>query len=61
MEEILKSRDRIFLQRTVWGTLLALFLIFMFHYFSGSDTDVQGFQIISHAVVDYFPGEFSFP
>jgi two-component system LytT family sensor kinase len=38
MEEILKSRVRIFLGRTIWGTLLALFLIFMFHYFTSSET-----------------------
>lgn len=38
MEETLKSRVRIFLVRTIWGTLLALFLIFMFHYFTSSET-----------------------
>ncbi len=34
----MKSRVRIFLVRTFWGTLLALFLIFMFHYFTSSET-----------------------
>ena len=33
----MKSKGRIFLERTVWGTLLALFLIFIFHYFTSSE------------------------
>lgn len=37
MEEILKSKGRIFLVRTLWGTLLAFFLAIIFHYFTRSE------------------------
>jgi len=40
-----KSKVRVFLLRTVFGTLLALFLIFIFHYFSSDGTPVfRGFK-----------------
>lgn len=41
----MKSKVRVFLLHTVFGTLLALFLIFIFHYFSSDGTPVfRGFK-----------------
>lgn len=40
MDEILKSRKRVFVERTVWSTLMAFFLIFMFHYFTSINIHV---------------------
>ena len=41
----MKSKVRVFLLRTVFGTLLAAFLIFIFHYFSSDATPVfRGFK-----------------
>jgi len=38
LEDIeLKGKIRLFLKQTAWGTLLALFLIFLFHYFAAEE------------------------